>query len=374
MVAFALRERADLAARCVARMRSEITAYHSADPADLVPGVSHNVELLFGALAEHRAPSDAELAQIAEHGRDRARLGVPIDDLLRGWRVSIAILLELIAEFARANGIPDPPLLQLITDVHARADSAMVAAARGHRDAELELAGSERDRRFDLVRGILHGTLSPAELRVRAGVYGLDLGRRYHALHARAEPGQSLSDLERPLRLDSQPRHGLATVVEGDLIGFIDHPPRELPGYIGLGPPDRLDHLEESFRKATRALTTAVAFGLPGVHDLAGLGLRAAIVADPELGDELRRRYVDPLSSVPPGLADSLTSTIERFLANGQRIEATARELHVHPNTLRHRVKRYEEITACTLREPTCALEVWWALQRAYLDAHRDAG
>ncbi len=41
--------------------------------------------------------------------------------------------------------------------------------------------------------------------------------------------------------------------------------------------------------------------------------------------------------------ANDITSTIERFLAHGQRIE------------------------------PTSALEVWWALHRAHLDAHRDA-
>jgi sugar diacid utilization regulator len=45
--------------------------------------------------------------------------------------------------------------------------------------------------------------------------------------------------------------------------------------------------------------------------------------------------------------------------------ERTASELTVHPNTLRYRIARFEELTGADLREPACALEVWWALQDA---------
>jgi DNA-binding PucR family transcriptional regulator len=38
--------------------------------------------------------------------------------------------------------------------------------------------------------------------------------------------------------------------------------------------------------------------------------------------------------------------------------------LFVHPNTIRYRIGRFEEITGANLRNPRSALEVWWALQR----------
>ena len=49
------------------------------------------------------------------------------------------------------------------------------------------------------------------------------------------------------------------------------------------------------------------------------------------------------------------------------RIDETARALHVHPNTLRHRLRRYEEATGASLRRPADLIELWWALERRQL-------
>lgn len=370
LIEHVLAERTTLATRCADRMCSELPSYQSLDPAELRPGVIRNVELLFGALAQDRKLEPAELEQIAEHGRGRAGLGVSIDDILRAWRLDIELLVEAIMGFARAHAIAEPTLLQLVIDVHTVSDSAMVAVARGHREAELERAGRERDRRADLVRGVLYGTLAPADIRLRAQVYGLEVSKTYHSIRARPPEGHTTGELERRLGRTGSPPRGLVTVIDGDLAGFVDQPPpRDLPAFVGLGPPNRLDGLEESFRSATRALATATAFDLPGVHDMTTLGIRPAVIADREVGDALVRRYIEPLSTLSNDMARTLAATVERFLANGQRVDPTAKELVLHPNTLRYRIKRFEDTTRCDLREPGCALEVWWALQRTLLDA-----
>ena len=51
------------------------------------------------------------------------------------------------------------------------------------------------------------------------------------------------------------------------------------------------------------------------------------------------------------------------------QIEETARALHVHPNTLRHRLRRFEEATDANLRNASDVIELWWALERRRLDA-----
>jgi len=48
-------------------------------------------------------------------------------------------------------------------------------------------------------------------------------------------------------------------------------------------------------------------------------------------------------------------------------MDDTARALHVHPNTLRHRLKRFEELTGSSLRNATEVMELWWALERRRL-------
>ena len=46
----------------------------------------------------------------------------------------------------------------------------------------------------------------------------------------------------------------------------------------------------------------------------------------------------------------------------GMKIDDTARTLHVHANTLRHRLRRFEEATGAELRDPRVVVELWWAL------------
>ena len=44
-----------------------------------------------------------------------------------------------------------------------------------------------------------------------------------------------------------------------------------------------------------------------------------------------------------------------------------SQDLDVHPNTVRHRLERFEEITGRSLRETETVVELWWALQRRRL-------
>jgi hypothetical protein len=84
--------------------------------------------------------------------------------------------------------------------------------------------------------------------------------------------------------------------LNGDYAGFVQERPSEVAGItVGLGPPCPIEGLAESFRMATRALETAIALNLTGIHDLRSLGLRAAIVADRDIGEELSRRYLSLL-------------------------------------------------------------------------------
>lgn len=69
------------------------------------------------------------------------------------------------------------------------------------------------------------------------------------------------------------------------------------------------------------------------------LGDTAAVVA-------LNERLIHPLTTSGTSLAD----TLDAYLDSGGAVEACARQLFVHPNTVRYRLKRISEITG---RDPT---------------------
>jgi hypothetical protein len=63
----------------------------------------------------------------------------------------------------------------------------------------------------------------------------------------------------------------------------------------------------------------------------------------------------------------SESGIIEHYLGNGRNVDITAKDLDVHPNTVRQRLDRFEEPTGRSLRETETVVEVWRALQRRRL-------
>jgi DNA-binding PucR family transcriptional regulator len=155
--------------------------------------------------------------------------------------------------------------------------------------------------------------------------------------------------------------------LDRDLAGIATRPPAALPGIVtGIGPPARLESLPAAFALASRVLQTALAFGQEGAFTLADLSIRPAIVADDALGDAFAARYLEPLAGLGR-LGAELEETLRTWFDQGMRVDDTARALHVHANTLRHRLRRFEEATGTTLRDPRHLVELWWALERRRL-------
>ena len=122
---------------------------------------------------------------------------------------------------------------------------------------------------------------------------------------------------------------------------------------------------------ASRALQTALAFGQEGVFSLADLSIRPAILSDEALGAAFTDRHLEPLAALGR-LGAELEDTLRVWFEQEMRIEETAKALHVHPNTLRHRLRRFEEATGASLRRPGDLIELWWALERGRLLAARE--
>jgi len=362
-----LAEFAQLAERVREALQVELPAYRALPADALDADVRIEVErVLRSARAGRAAVSAHELAELATVGEMRAQQGVPVDDMLRAWRIGVQVVVAYAREVGRRLEIGDDHVLELVQSMLAWSDVAMVTTAGAHRRAELELALADQERRAAFVRGALFGALPPAELRIQAEAYALDPSREYVAVRARAPGGVATRELERALGFHeaAQHRRGLSALVDGDVAGFLRSPPRaDVEGIVGVGPPRPLERLAESYRFAARALMAAHVCGLTGVHDVPSLGLRAAVAADADVGDALRARYLEPLASASS--ASELTSTLRAYLACGMHVETTAERLFVHQNTVRYRIARFEELTGASLREPEVAFEVWWALERA---------
>lgn len=349
-----LGDREALLARIVLRAQTEFEGYLRFDADDLAPGAGAVLDLMLVALREGRHPSAEELVHYRAYGRDRAEMGIPLDEVLGVWRMSSREILRDLATVAKEEGLPDHLVLSLSNELLDTFDIAIRAYTAGHQEIELARAGREHQARADFVRAALLGALDQAVLEREAARYGLDPRGEFIAFRSRAA-----STLTRPWLMGDT----LVASVDGDIAGiFQTRPTVAVDLAVGIGDPTPLHLLADSFREATRCLETAAAFGLKGVFDLDGLGVLAAVVSDPELGDRLVRRYLEPLGS--GSSAAQLRDTLECHLRTGQRVERTATAMCIHQNTVRYRLSRFADLTGMDLRSPVCAFELWWALQR----------
>jgi DNA-binding PucR family transcriptional regulator len=348
-----------LVARTGDRIRDEIPEFRRVPVEALARAIRGNVQRALTALRDLRPPTDAELEQAAAIGRERAEQGLTVDAVLHAYRISISSVWSRFGEVARERGADVASVLAFSETLWLWADAVMDIVAAAHREIELEQAREEQQRRDAFVLALLTGTLGAAELRRDSATYGLDADRAYVPFRARASRQRVAGALAG--------EGGLVIALDRDVAGIAPQRPASVPGVAcGVGPPAQLADVAPAFALASRALQTAVAFGQEGTFSLADLSIRPAILADAPLGDAFAARYLEPLDALGR-MGAELDATLRAWFDQEMRIEETARVLHVHPNTLRHRLRRFEEVTGATLRDPRHLVELWWALERRRL-------
>jgi hypothetical protein len=357
-------EREMLVERIGDRIREEIPDFRRLPAEALARAIRGNVTRALTAVHDLRPPTDAELEQAAAIGRERAEQGLTVDAVLHAYRVTVTAVWSRFGELARERGADVTSVLAFSETLWLWADAVMDIVGHAHREIELEQAREEQQRRDGFVVALLTGTLDAAELRRESATFGLDADFLYVPFRARA-PAEAATPHRAAAALAEG--GGLLTALDRDLAGISIRAPAALPGAtIGLGPPARLEALPAAFAMAGRALQTALAFGEEGVFTLADLSIRPAVLADEALGDAFTARHLDPLAGLGR-MGAELEETLRTWFDCEMRVEDTAKALHVHPNTLRHRLHRFEEATGATLRAPRDLVELWWALERRRL-------
>lgn len=350
--------------RTTAKMLS--LSYAQLDEETLRTTVTNRFMFVLDGLAARRPPglAEDEFDSVA-FGELRARQGVSYSDLLTGWRFGGDALYRLARDVAPPGPQRDGLLLDFIELTMTWVDFASLAMAAGHRDGELARARELQHVQTNLVRRVLNGTAGASEIAAGLEPLHLDPHAPYFAVRVRPSAAAAMSAIESYLGVDGLHgrRRGLTALLDGDLSGFVSSMPaqRAAPTVIGISGPAPLTAFTTSFRQATRALETAMGFGVSGTFHFSSLAVHAAVRGDPDVGAVLLARYVEPLRELAGG--EAILQTVQRLLANDGSVDATATALGVHANTVRHRLKRFETLTQRSLTSQETLLELWWALQ-----------
>ncbi|UJP39298.1 PucR family transcriptional regulator [Cellulomonas palmilytica] len=155
---------------------------------------------------------------------------------------------------------------------------------------------------------------------------------------------------------------------EGDLRAAVQSLlPRFGPGPVVVGP--QVADLTESARSARAALAglQAAAAWPQAPRPVAADDLlpERVLVGDPLARRTLIAQAYEPLSASQGALLE----TISAYLGTGRSLEAAARTLYVHPNTVRYRLKRVADVTGWDPLDPRESYVLQTALAVGQLDA-----
>jgi PucR C-terminal helix-turn-helix domain len=315
------------------------------------------VLLAAGLAAFERAgdPGERDFAEATRLGADRAAQGVPLAGLLGGVQAGRTRALEIAIERGRGAGIPDEVLVEVLLELDRYTSALERHVIDGYHAAERELARGQSAARTRLLRRLLLGErpeVGPDEL----ARWGLRPDGRYHCLvFGGADPARP------PVR------SGVFGTVDGRVAGLAPRLP-DTDVLVIAGPARMPAEAAAVYRLCVAALDVAAGAGRHGVWHLADLAGEIALAAQPTLSGLLSEALLGRLRPADE-FHRELVSTALAYLDHGQRLDHAAAALHVHPNTVRYRLRRLASL-GVEVGERLTVLEklrLWWAF-RTWLD------
>jgi hypothetical protein len=324
---------------------------------------------LLPSVAERRLLTGTELSLYEQTTEAQANRGVTLDEMLQAWHIGFDVLRRWAQDRIAEQRLRSQVLLEFLDLIVPWMDSGVTISVECYRAAARLALWHDGEERAQFVRRVLDGAGDRDELKARSRAYGIDPNRSYRALRVPHADEATVEKLVSwlGLRAGAERPSGVVALVDGDAWGFVSElPERPADLLVGISSPTPLDELRSAFRFATRAMDTAAALELSGCHDVKSLGVHPAVLADDDVGAELVARYVEPVEALGQ-TGGEILKTVRAFLDHHGHHERTAAELFVHVNTVRYRIRRFEQVTGTSLRETASVVAVWWALERRRL-------
>lgn len=330
---------------------------------ELQRSIERNLHFLLDGMAHGSRAAD--LAAPEETGRRRARAGVPLPEVLRAYRISFGTLWDALETFARGTGSAAhvDALLAIASQIWLLSDVHAVALTEAYRATTADLLLTEQRRRSAVVEALLTGQLGPEAATAEAAILlGLPPQSPLVVVAAQTHElaREGLRDIERLLaghgvvsawRLTPALQMGVIALGAHPVTAVLEVLEGQATARVGVSPTFfRLADTPRALRLARAALTAS------GPEDsrvrvFASSPIAALVVAAPEEAARLTETVLGPVLALPPADRDVLLNTLHAYLDASGSAERAGKELHCHPNTVRYRLRRVQELTGRSLSD-----------------------
>ncbi|MGA4792419.1 PucR family transcriptional regulator [Nocardia sp. AB354] len=372
---------ADLAERLMTAIftdNPEWTDYSAVTRQDLYDGCRRFLTRVLDLLDSHGAGADHDDVAAAI-GKQRAEQGVPLEAMLRTFRLGGRIIWEALLD--RAGAISSGEFRETGTAMWAVIDGMSSALVTSYRGAELDRVRRDERRRHALIEDVLSGRGREAPFAAHAArELNLPVSGHYLVVVVAGDP--------HPLRLGTETAltaKGIRSIWHdrGDstvgIVALEQHSPQQVSdalrplvrGRGGLSPTVAgLAEIDVAHGLAALALDT-VTTDAEGV--LTSLDTRypeALLLRSPDLARLLVNRSLGPILALPSKERDLLLQTLTVWLAQHCSAAHAAPLLHCHRNTVINRIQRAATLLGHPLEGSRHHLELSLALTAYALLEH----
>ncbi|MGW0903266.1 PucR family transcriptional regulator [Streptomyces sp. NPDC002853] len=310
-------------------------------------------------------------------GRFEAYEGRSLDTMQAIFRLGARLALNRAKGVLRRLNLPAGLMLSFADALLAYVDNLMEVSREGYQEAKSEMEQGQDIQRQRLLKHLLSDVSVPratlVELAERAKWQLPDeVTPIAFSTDGRPDRGAIAEDVLVDLS-SSLPHALIPGAVDEHRRAFMDAAPHTLRAAVGLTVP--LADAAESLRWARRALSLAEAGVLesaPYIHCADHL-VALSLFADPGLISALAKQQLAPLAGLTANQRDRLISTLRAWLDTRGNVLQMADALHLHPQTVRYRLRNLEKVFGDLLGSPDDRFATELVLRALELRSRRSA-
>ncbi|MCW2659967.1 MAG: hypothetical protein JWP83_1119 [Mycobacterium sp.] len=335
-----------------------------------------NVTFIFDSLA---GSADVDVSPAERTGTARAVAGVPLPAVMTAYRIGFRFMWEETLATARAAAIPTDSILDATARVFFAQDTFTQAMASSYRHQLTLQILEQEEERSALVEALLSRRITDSQsLWEAADLLRLPTSGPYVVVAAelraigklglpKIENKLSVRDIRSAWRLLPDLQVGIVHLrdspVQAALAALVEVLRQVATARVGISPPFQgLTETSDALRFARLAVTgKPLTESLVAVFDDTPLAIAA--VSAPEAMGKIRSSVLGPLDALPAEERTVLLNTFRAWVEAGGSTNETAGKIFCHPNTVRHRLRRIEELTGRSLSRPRDLAELCLAFE-----------
>jgi len=335
-----------------------------------------NVTFIFDSLA---GDADVDVSPAEHTGTARALAGVPLPAVMTAYRIGFRFMWEETLAAARTAAIPTDSILDATARVFLAQDTFTQAMAGAYRQQLTTQILEREEERSALVEALLvHRITDSQSLWEAADLLRLPTSGPYVVVAAelpaigklglpKIENKLSIRDIRSAWRLLPDLQVGIVHLrgpATSETLGTVVGVLRDAAAArVGISPPfQELAETSEALRFARLAVA-----GKPPADSLVAVfddtPLAVAAVSAPDVMAQIKSAVLGRLKALPAEECTVLLDTFQAWLDAGGSANDTAAKIFCHPNTVRHRLHRIEELTDRSLSRPKDVAELCLAFE-----------